>query len=876
MIGTTVGGTPAPGVRRVGPVTQAPEVTVAPYAVVRVAGVTLPEPSAVTEEFRGVAARLLELTARAERMAAALADVLHEQVVRASSDQRRVLLALRRDVHNGRSPSVASRTRLAGWTDHLPGLASWLGLRDDIDRHTAELDALLAPALAADRVALAELCRTEELSRAVALTSVDLLRALRRAAEQGPAPDDRARKSEATVLRYALRAATRTVPLSWFTRVGWGRWDGPVPDPTGSPEVVAVANADRATLSALVHAVLRHSDRRGELPHTLAPGLWVDGAVIRLRRQTQAPDAPPGVQREEALTLPLTRALRHLLDLLEPGRVATPHQLATELATRLPRPASQASAAARAYLHALVEQGVLRPAYPVDPQAVDGLAAVADWLAGIGLADVAVSLREIDARTTAFAGLDATERPAALAGLRSRWDAAFALLGADRTGRPQPLTEDVTLVRPVGLGRAHGRDHRGTLAALTPLFELFDQHTVVRRLARDRFVARYGVGGRCASPTEFAEEYAAVWQATHLVGVDGTLDPTLDLAPGDELRELARLRADLVAALTTDDDGNLTVPDELPDDVAPRLPRWLTSRPGSYAVFGQSCHDGASFCVNHVYGGWGRFTSRFLRQLPPEAETAVAAQLRRHLGARVAQLRPVNGFNGNLHPLLVGDEIADDRRHGTLVPDDLHLVHDVATDQVRLVVTATGEPLDVVYLGFLVPVMLPERLTSMLTDVGTGSVGLGGAMAGRQLRRTPVGPVWCRPRLRYREVVLSRADWRLSADIVAAWRAELDARPAEVGRTAVRWRHLLGLPEHVFVSAAAVEGGKGLTAFMSYLEQPRSQYVDLASPLHLRCLSRTLARYPDGVVLEEALPAPRPGQPTTEVVIELYRTGTDG
>ncbi|MFV2104196.1 lantibiotic dehydratase [Micromonospora sp. LOL_024] len=872
MIGTTVDGRPPGGAPRRGGTAAAPlGVTVAPYALVRVAGVTLPGPSAEAEEFRVVAAELLSLTERAERVAAPLGDALHAQVALVDPALRRALLALRRDLHNARSPSAALRARLDGWTAP-PALASWLALRDDIDRRAGELDALLAPGLAGDRAALAELCRSEELARAVALTSADLLRALRRAAAQGAAPDDRARKSEAAVLRYALRAATKTAPLSWFTRVGWGWWDRATPEATVPPEVVALAQLDRATLTALVDAVLRHPGRRGDLPHLLAPSLRVDGTLVRLRRQVRALDAPPGVLREEAVTLPVNRALRQVLALLRPGDVATPNHLAAALAARLPGAPEQASAAARTYLHALVEQGVLRPAYPADAQAVDGPGEIADWLAGLGLTELAATLREIGDRTADFAGLDSADRPAALAHLRTRWDAAFALVGETRTGRPHPVTEDVTLVRPVRLGREHGRDHRSALAALAPIFEVFDQHAVIRRLARDRFVARYGVGGRCDSVVEFAEEYAQVWQSLRLVGNNGALAPELALPPGHGLRGLAQLRADLVAAVRADE-GNLVLPDTLLDTAACRLPDWMTVRASSYAIFGQS-DEGGRFCVNHVYGGWGRFTSRFLRSFPAEATAAVATQLRHHLGARVAQLRPVNGFNGNLHPLFVDDEVVDDRRRGSLVPSDLRLVHDVARDQVRLVVAATGDTLDVLYLGFLVPIVLPEHLISLLTDVGPGLVELGGAMVAGRTLRGAVGAVRHRPRLSYGDIVLSRATWRLSADTVTAWRAELDARPTAVGQTAVRWRHLLGLPEHIFVGACAVDGAKGLEAFMSYQEQPRSQYVDLGSPLHLRCLSRTLARYQNGLVVEEAVPVPRPGEPATEVVIELYRGGT--
>lgn len=59
--------------------------------------------------------------------------------------------------------------------------------------------------------------------------------------------------------------------------------------------------------------------------------------------------------------------------------------------------------------------------------------------------------------------------------------------------------------------------------------------------------------------------------------------------------------------------------------------------------------------------------------------------------------------------------------------------------------------------------------------------------------------------------------------------------------------------------------------------QPKPQFVDLGNALHLRCLDKWLARHPDGVVLEEALPAPGGRERATravEVVVETYRAGS--
>jgi hypothetical protein len=864
--------------------TTTPDDPVASYALVRFAAATLPEPTPPSEDFRAAARRLLRLTRATAALRGPLVDVLHDAIASATPTDRRTLLALRRDVHNGRSLRPELRERVGDWPRRLPALHRWLDLTAEIDQASTELDRLSGAALRADRRGLAELCRSEELRRAVALTSTDLLRAVDRAAACGAAVDSRARKSEPSVLRYALRAATRTTPLSWFSLVGWGWWEESGRTPRSplagqDPPPVATAGVNRALLTALVQRVQLLPELRQRLPHLLAPGLWVDNGVLHLRRVTD--DADSRTRREEQVSLPLTGPLRYLLASVPAGEVVRPDLLAERIAARLPGPTEQALPAARKYLDNLIDQGVLQAAYPVDPQALEAAETVAAWLAGLDLTGPAATLREIAGITGTFAHLPAEDRPRALTELRDRWAEAFAAIGARPPESPQPVTEDVVRPDPLSLGPEQGSTVMPTLSALAPLYEIFDPLTVARRLLRDRFVARFGPGARC-SVVELAQEYAAVWKMMGSYRPGGMVEPGAGPV-STEIAELLALRRDLIDAMTHTG-AEVTIPESVVDAAAARLPRWISARPISHSVFGQpylTPEGRHGFCVNHVYGGWGRFTSRFLHHLDPALRRAVTAQIRRTLGGdgtRIAQLRPVGGFNANLHPLLVDDEIVDERSRGSLVPADLEVVHDTRNDQLRLRVVATGELLDVLYLGFLIPTALPDRLVGMLLDLGPGLMDLSREVLQTRVSATPYGKVAYRPRLRYGDVVLSRTRWRMPSEAAARLRAALDGERSEVPvRAVIRWRDLLDLPEQIFVSGSDDQptrdaGNLSDTApVMSYLRQPRSQYIDLGSALHLRCLSRTLARYPEAVVLEEALPRPRPGERVVEVVAEVYR-----
>lgn len=150
----------------------------------------------------------------------------------------------------------------------------------------------------------------------------------------------------------------------------------------------------------------------------------------------------------------------------------------------------------------------------------------------------------------------------------------------------------------------------------------------------------------------------------------------------------------------------------------------------------------------------------------------------------------------------------------------------------------------------------------------------------RRVTEVPGGQLVRTPRLRHRHVVLRRRRWKLAAGTVAALRGELAAAGAEVPfEAAARWRALLGVPDQLFLHpplGAPAGAGGAEDGAPARPAPPKPQFVDLGNALHLRCLDKWLARHPDGLVLEEALPAPggrRRATRAVEVVVETYREG---
>ncbi|MFF0767910.1 lantibiotic dehydratase [Nonomuraea wenchangensis] len=831
----------------------------APFAVVRRAALPYPERPQRAEPWRAALRELAGLLRTMEAAAPGLADALAASAARHSLGfHRAVVLPLRRDVHNGRVPRESLVARLGDLPERVPGLAGWLAAARARARLEQELAAGWGDALTAEREVLAGICTAEPLRQAVTLTGRDLLYGVDRTAACAGRPDKRARQAEPTVLRYALRATSKTSPLSWYTSVGLGWWDG---RPGFDPQPRACSQVNHVLVTRLLNALLGDPGRRVDLPHRLAPALRErDGRVVYQRDIPQADATHVHAAREERVELALTGPIAFLLRHLRQGE-RTPRELAELLARNIAGPA--AAQAAGAYVGQMIDAGLIVPVWPVDPQDPDVLGSLARWLetapaaggvvsdgvvsngvvAGGSLAGRLASLRE---RTAAFSSLPAAARPAALAALADDWRETGELVGADLAGVPV-LMEDVTLPRPLALGARHGRADLPALARLTPLTMLFDHHLFVRRLVTERFVDLYGSGARVplSASTELMSQ---VW--SQVLG-NRQRDPGIEAA-----REQVR---ELISAAGDPHSLDREIPREAVNAAADLLPAWVHARPVSYSYFVQPV-PGGGLAVNHVYAGFARFTSRFLPQLDPSATAAVTEWLHRVLGPDTVQYRPVLGFNANLHPMVTAREVGEDPRWADLPPEELDLLHDEDTELVRVVDRATGRPLSVLYLGFLVPYSLPDRTAPLTADLVCGHPALSG-LAGRR----ETGGVTELGRLTHDGIVLQRRKWKFADDAATALREAFRSEHPAVAAARLRARH--GLPEHLFAEASTAVDS--LAGFLRKLRAAKPQYVDLGNALHLRCLPAHLERYPEDIALVEALPVPGTvDEPVTELIVE--------
>ncbi|MGW5071534.1 lantibiotic dehydratase, partial [Streptomyces cyaneofuscatus] len=445
----------------------------------------------------------------------------------------------------------------------------------------------------------------------------------------------------------------------------------------------------------------------------------------------------------------------------------------------------------------------MEPYAPHDP---DPLPRLADWLRSTSAPhdrELALRIGDLSAATDEFGTADPGRRAALLATLRDRWVTLLADLGhpvgPDST-RLTVLSEDVVMRRPIRLdGFLGAADHRA-LGELASLSEVFDLGPAVRRQVRDSFVARYGPGGVCPHVWDFGADADEAWQRASRAADGGAPGTDGDgSTAADGIRRLAALRAELTEAVHrahADSGGgphdDVVLPAGLVAGLGSRMPSWATRRPVSYTGFVQRASGGV-LCVNHVYGGWGRFSSRFLDSLGPEAAQVAATAVSDTLGpgATVAQVRPVSGFNANLHPRFVPEEIGPDRSYASLGMDDVELVHDLHGDEVRVRVKATGAWADVLYAGVFAPLLLQPRLAPLLMDHPHGITDFG-ALVPRHLTAVPGGDLVRTPRLLHRHLVLRRRRWELAGPTVAVLLGELAAEGEVPVGTVARWRALLG------------------------------------------------------------------------------------
>ena len=800
--------------------------------------------------------------AAAERLCAALGAAacaeLFDLAATATGRDLQRILELKRAVHNQRSPRPSAADR--AWP---AATGAWLEARQRGDLARSVLTTGYETCLAEERAVLAEVVGAEPFQLSLALSSPEVLAAVRRYARSAGRPSKQDRKSERGILQHLARAMVRTSPLARFTAVGFASWSeqGVALDRVAfrRRRAHSFPSVDRALFSPLV---------QGLLPAGGAPGAVVTVMQNPSIRSTQ--EAVRFRQREGAqvrvLSTPLTAQLRTLLDLTALGPVAA-GELDRALAERLGSTPQQADRMVRAACDAQI----LLPGPVLDEQAADPPAAARELLrdhapAAAGeLAEVSSSLDRLPTATV-------PERVALLSRLESAQQRLNAL--GSQPGRLR-VNEDYVL-DPFEVSAAGYQQALDDLAGAAEFAALFDRHHELRALACTLFVDRFGPG-------------AAVPLVDHAVGlVDGVLgrearidDPTQDFGPRDgSLAQLLKLRttamrtvAERIARCRAEQPQaeELALEPGLLAELAAALPERFRRSPASYGLLVQPVTG--RLVVNGCYPGHGQLGMRFLgadRELGGRAAESTARRATAFFSADGAEPREDRG----LHGVNINHRIPVLER--TVTPEEwigIRLAHDPVQDELVLL-DADGVRVRPVSLGMRWPDLHPAplRLATWLGDtsrVMVESFGWEQAPAADALLpdRTEATP-----RLTTGQVVLQRRRWYPGADFPAAPGPE---GPAGHLVDLTAWRAVHDVPDEVVIKTGfdpvSVARAMASGAHPANRRPEKPQYADLASALTVRVLPRLLDRRPPGSYLEEALPGVRRGRHAVEWVIELDR-----
>ncbi|MES5823117.1 lantibiotic dehydratase [Streptomyces sp. RG80] len=851
--------------------------------MIRVAGLPIETVQGLRcPDSRRWADEVLAMTEESRAAGERVGDLLHALVGANEDDAvRRRLLKLRREVFNNRLPQDGDTAlTLVRALDSAAGehLADWLAGRRRLAGLEAEGAALLAAETGRSRAELRRLVGEERLRGGLLLASPSLDAQLGAFAGTAPErPGKKQRKIERSLLAYLYRTVCKTSPFSTFTGVALGEFGDGGLDVRIDDEWTSHPRLSVVAVARLAEAVVADPARRADLPVTLASGWGRDDDRVRyVRRWVTAGDDDTAVTfdavKDRLFFLRRSGTLERLLGLFEERGTLRYGELSAWLAADRNAPADEVEQ----YLEALLDLGMVQvPCLRTEVHDTDPLRAFQASLRALGRPWAGQLADRLDgpiACVDGFAAADPAERGELLRRLREGLRTVQEELGAERARVPQTvLYEDAAAGRDVTLGLdAWTKLAAGPLGRVERILPAFDLTLPQRITFKGFFLARYGAGGRCDDllklvhdfHEDFFDQYMSFTAGRTSFDAEGRYVPEENWLGLAQLKALDTARQTFVERMRALWDGVTGTDGAVGSDELVLDETFLTDVGGELAdvapKFAPMSHHlqlahGAGeplVVLNRSYGGlsfpFSRFTHCFeglddrLRQdadglCPP--------------GAVFAEVTggPVTS-NLNLHGRLTEYEIVCPGETGTLPEefglrlDDLFIEHDEAEDRLVLRSARLGREVIPVYLGYLVPLALPElpRTLLLLSPTSMAPLNVWGGVPESE----PVAGVTRRPRVRHGSVVLSRRSWSAPASELPLHTPGMPDEEWFLGWH--RFRRAHRLPDRVFVTVSD-SGARGATG-------AKPQYLDFDSPLSLTAFEALLKSPEARAVFREMLP----------------------
>ncbi|MCS0638967.1 lantibiotic dehydratase family protein [Streptomyces sp. LP05-1] len=336
--------------------------------------------------------RVLDTEHRLDTVGGGLGDTLYALIGHATAGKP-LLVALRRAVHNRRRP--AGRC----WNDEVRALLpeavaksvrSWLTLLEDHRQQLERLDELLVHHAGSRTALLRKAASEPALQHGLVLGSPVLHERLRGwlgrpdasapAGESGRAPDQ---KAALRLAKYLSRITMKTSPFSTFTISGLGRWRDTAGGESGTGAGVASADLTVLTVAEInvwvVQQVVRELSHRPEYARRLRLRLNPSAVLTGERWEFLGPGTEEPL-RGLAASAPVRACVAAVTGT---GRGTGAGRVREDAARVVAGATGSTPEAADAYLAKLVELGLLEAERPFPDQAMDPLAELRDWVAGV-------------------------------------------------------------------------------------------------------------------------------------------------------------------------------------------------------------------------------------------------------------------------------------------------------------------------------------------------------------------------------------------------------------------------------------------------------------------------------------------------------------
>lgn len=832
----------------------------------------------------------------------ALVDAMFEEVNAHKESQalRRKLINLKRDIFNQKMLDAFEEKRSLALALSTPArelLLEWLDLWERYQQLLTDAPRLFAEELNQKRSALKATIATPGFRQGIALASPVLDSAVDAyLAASNQHLNRNARTAERSLMEYLLRTACKTSPFSTFTSVSAGSFVSPADSTTPdisyqASEMVqkSFTTLNVAVLYKLSNTLLASETLRKELSVRLTTGWQIQDEYIRYVRRigmdSGEEDSPLALSaiHEDVFYLPLSRMLETLLALLDQGQTMRLREISAALRS-LPEYA-QAGEEIDAYLDRLLQLGLLVvPDLQLDLQSTRLLTSYCQGLRALRIATtdaLADNLLEIEALVDAYATASHTQRNTLMGEVKRRVMDCFITLGAPEIAIPRTLIyEDTMLPLPqLAANEVAWQKILSDMAELQKILPAFDINMEKKIVTQGYFRARYGAGQRCDDFLAFVDDFRQNFFEQYLQGsrasfgqsghVNHFQQPELD-----RLHQVQQVVTNYMRQATAhqqEQSAEVILAEDFIQAILPYIPEAMLDI-ASNTFFAQFVRENKEplAIVNHIYTGFTQNFSRFAYLFRSEEGYQVLPLLKETLqkisppGAVYAELKGgYDATNLNMHPPVTAYELVCSGDKSTRPLDeqipleDLSIVDDGIDGHLRLYSKRLEKEVIPLYLGFLLPMMLPEIQQILLTfSYNTMCIlnlwkGVKEKPAEEQLVAYP--------RLRYKNLVLQRAEWKLSS-------AQFPQRdPGQDDFTFFlninRWRREKGLPRQLFVASDKVFGAPKAQEQSAKEGKPAQQmrnykplYLDFENFFVVTLLEALVRDSTQTLVLSEMLP----------------------